>query len=318
MKIIAKTSKHEIATVYIAESNGDLIEFAESTQPPLPLMDKWILIISTMVGCPIKCKICDAGNSYTRKLSKEEIFSQINLMITKKFENKKNIPIKKLKIQFSRVGEPTLNHAVLQVLELLANYYNIPKLIPAISTVAPNCSKTKDFLNKLIELKNKFYNAGNFQLQFSIHSTNEKVRDFIIPIKKWDLATIAGYGEKFFTTGDRKITLNFALSAFSSLDVKVLQQYFDSNKFLIKITPVNPTLTANKNHLNSVINNNNLANLQPLLTQLKQANYETIISIGELEENKIGSNCGQYLKTFLQNYHNINIADAYKYQLEYL
>ena len=41
-----------------------------------------------------------------------------------------------------------------------------------------------------------------------------------------------------------------------------------------------------------------------------------ILSVGELEENKIGSNCGQYIKTFLHN--NINLVDSYKYKLEYL
>jgi len=30
--------------------------------------------------------------------------------------------------------------------------------------------------------------------------------------------------------------------------------------------------------------------------QLRGTGYEVIVSVGELEENKIGSNCGQYLK----------------------
>ena len=311
MKIIAQTPKNNIATVYIAESNGDLIEFVESVQPPLPRSSKWVLIVSSMVGCPVKCKMCDAGSIYKRKLTKNEILAQIEYMIHKHFTTK-IIPITKLKIQFARVGEPTLNLAVLDVLEALPNLYNAPGLIPTISTVAPFCSKTEFFLERLITIKNKLYSNGKFQLQFSIHSTNTNIRDNIIPIKKWGFTKIASYGEKFYSDSDRKITLNFALASSSPLEALELKKYFDPNKFLIKITPVNPTVTAAKHQLTSYT-----ADLQKLALTIKQAGYDVIVSIGELEENKIGSNCGQYIKTFLNN-NNINLADSYQYKLEYL
>ena len=64
MKIISKTAKSDIATVYIAEINGKHIEFVESIQPPLSKQDKWVLIISTLFGCPVGCKMCDAGSFY--------------------------------------------------------------------------------------------------------------------------------------------------------------------------------------------------------------------------------------------------------------
>ncbi|MGD0465395.1 MAG: radical SAM protein [Gammaproteobacteria bacterium] len=315
MKIIAQTAKNNIATVYLAESHGDLIEFVESVQPPLPRSSKWVLIVSSMVGCPVKCKMCDAGSTYKRILTKHEILNQIEYMISKEFADQ-NIQVAKLKIQFARVGEPTLNPAVLDVLDALPNLYNIPGLMPTISTVAPNCSKTKYFLERLIAIKNSLYNNGRFQLQFSIHSTDVIVRNSIIPIKKWDFAKIASYGEKFYSSGDRKITLNFALANSSPLEVDILKKYFDPSKFLIKITPINPTLAATKNHLASYINNGSIAGIQELVLTIKQAGYEVILSVGELEENKIGSNCGQYIKTFLHN--NINLVDSYKYELEYL
>ena len=278
MKIIAQTAENNIATVYIAESNGDLIEFVESVQPPLPRSSKWVLIVSSLVGCPVKCKMCDAGNSYKRKLTKNEILWQIEYMINKRFTDQK-ILVEKFKIQFARVGEPTLNFAVLDVLENLPSLYDIPGLMPSISTVAPYCSKTKYFLERLITIKNKLYGNGKFQLQFSIHSTDLAVRDNIIPIKKWNFAEIASYGENFYSTGDRKITLNFALANSSPLEVKILKKYFNPNKFLIKITPINPTLAATKNNLISHIN------IEALVLDIKQAGYECIVSIGELEEN---------------------------------
>lgn len=37
-----------------------------------------------------------------------------------------------------------------------------------------------------------------------------------------------------------------------------------------------------------------------LIQSLRLAGYDVIVSVGEVEENYIGSNCGQYLRTHLQ------------------
>ena len=313
MKVVARTIANAIATVYVAENNGDIIEFVESVQPPLSVFDKWVLIVSTMVGCPVKCLMCDAGWVYKRKLSKDEIFFQIDYMTKKRFAIS-DMPIAKLKIQFARVGEPTLNHAVLAVLEELPYIYTGCNLMPAISTVAPCGSEL--FLEKLLDIKNRLYANGKFQLQFSIHSTDFAVRDKIIPIKKWDFAKIANYGETFYANNDRKITLNFALATTSPLEVAVLTKYFDPKKFLLKITPVNPTISAVENNFISCVNNGSTTTLQKLMTDIELAGYELIVSVGELEENSIGSNCGQYLRKFLHS--DVKMKNSYQQELEYL
>ena len=267
MKVIAKTIKNDVATVYIAKKNDNLIEFVESIQPPLSLTDKWVLIISSMVGCPVNCKMCDAGGEYKRKLSKDELLFQIDYMVKKRFPTME-IPVNKFKIQFARVGEPTFNPAVLEVLEELPRRYDAPGLIPAISTIAPHGSDA--FLNKLMNLKNRFYRDGKFQLQFSIHSTDLRIRDKITPIKKWDFAKIAEFGENFYFVDDRKITLNFALANDFPLEVDVLKKYFDPNKFIIKITPINPTITATKNNLTSFIKNDSYSNIESVSSEYKK------------------------------------------------
>ena len=79
MKVIAKTGNDELASVYIAEAgNGKLIEFVESVPPPYTRGEKWVLIISTLYGCPAKCKFCDAGNFYSGKPTKEELLFQVD------------------------------------------------------------------------------------------------------------------------------------------------------------------------------------------------------------------------------------------------
>jgi len=108
MKIIAKTGKESIATVYIAETeDGKLIEFVESVQPPIPRQKKWVLTLSTLYGCPVGCRFCDAGNYYEGKLSLNDIMSQIDYLIVSRFPHRE-VSVHKFKIQFARMGEPSL------------------------------------------------------------------------------------------------------------------------------------------------------------------------------------------------------------------
>jgi hypothetical protein len=133
------------------------------------------------------------------------------------------------------MGEPSLNPAVLDVLDELPDRYHAPGLMPSISTVAP--AGAQRFFEQLIDIKQSKYSGGRFQFQFSLHTTDDSLRDEIIPVKKWRFDEMAAYGERFFLPGDRKITLNFALAHGAPVDPDVLRQHFDPGKFLIKITP---------------------------------------------------------------------------------
>jgi 23S rRNA (adenine2503-C2)-methyltransferase len=308
MKIIAKAGNEDIATVYIAEmDNGKLIEFAESLQPPIPREKKWVLIISTLYGCPVGCRFCDAGGYYQGKLSGKEIISQIDYLIKARFPDGK-VEVKKFKIQFARMGEPSFNQNVLDVLEELPQLYDAPGLMPTLSTIAPG--GTDRFFQKLLEIKKKFYRK-RFQLQFSIHTTDTKLRDWLIPQEKWDLKKIAEYGKAFYEKKGRKITLNFALGDRMPVNPNVLLHHFIPDKFLIKITPVNPTYQASENKISSHI----LPNKEKyeIIDSLREAGYEVILSIGELEENDIGSNCGQHITNYLKE--EKNIKNGYTYRL---
>ena len=309
IKIIAKTGNEDIAMVYIAEmENGKLIEFVESVQPPIPREKKWVLIVSTLYGCPVGCRFCDAGEYYHGKLSKNEIISQIDYLILNRFPDRK-VPVQKFKIQFARMGEPAFNQNILDVLEELPKLYDAPGLLPTISTIAPK--GTDRFFERLLEIKEKTYKK-RFQLQFSIHTTDTKLRDWLIPVEKWDMEKISRYGELFYRKGERKITLNFALADGMPVNPDVLLHHFTIDKFLIKITPVNPTYQANKNKISSHILPDK--DKYKIIERLKKVGYEVILSIGELEENFIGSNCGQYITNYLRE--KKTIKDGYTYPLQ--
>ena len=313
MRVLAKTGKKDIASLYLAEMRpGKFVEFVESLQPPLPKKKKWVLIVSTLFGCPVGCAICDAGGWYEGPLTADEIFSQIDYLISSSFPERV-VPVEKFKIQFARMGEPALNPAVLEVLKEFPHRYNTPGFMPSVSTIAPHGSEF--FFNELLEIKRENYSGGNFQLQFSIHSTDPRVRDKLIPVKKWGFLKIACYGTKFYRSGDRKITLNFALSDDSSVSPDVLSRYFDPGVFLVKITPVNPTINAQKNRIGSIISGDTPGNDPELVKSLRAKGYEVLISIGEPEENKIGSNCGQYVRKFLTGDYKMT-AESYRYKME--
>jgi 23S rRNA (adenine2503-C2)-methyltransferase len=135
-------------------------------------------------------------------------------------------------------------------------------------------------------------------MQFSIHSTNDDQRDRMMPVRKWSFDKIAAYGGKFYATGDRKIALNFALAQDSEIDPEKLVQYFDPEIFLIKLTPVNPTYSSQANRVESFVFSDD--NCRNLVRSLTETGYEVIVSIGELKENDLGSNCGQYVMRHLQ------------------
>ncbi|PKN98372.1 MAG: radical SAM protein [Chloroflexi bacterium HGW-Chloroflexi-4] len=297
MKVVSSTGKEDSTIVYIIEQeNGKLVECVESVIPPFTRMEKWVLLVSTMYGCPVHCAMCDAGGFYKGNPTSEEILEQIDFLVYQRFPDGV-IPSKQFKIQFSRMGEPALNPAVLESLKKLPHRYQAPGLMPSISTVAP--AKCKRFYDQLIDIKNEFYSAGQFQFQFSIHTTDEKLRDKIIPINKLGFNEMADYGERFYSAGDRKITLNFALAQQSPLDANILKKFFSPEKFIIKITPINPTYRAVEMKLKSHLDISSTNQSDEIVSALRAAGFEVIVSIGNVEENFIGSNCGQYLKTHL-------------------
>ncbi|MFO8100802.1 MAG: radical SAM protein [Dehalococcoidia bacterium] len=299
MQIIKATGKEDIASVHIADmGEGKLVEFVESIQPPLTRDKKWVLIISVLFGCPVGCLMCDAGGGYKGRLSAEQMFEQIDYLIGLKFPDG-HVTSDKFKIQFARMGEPALNQAVIDVLDEIENRYDIPGFLPSVSTIAP-AGGTGDFFAGLLDLKRRKFSAGRFQLQFSIHTTDEGLRDKIVPVKKWSFAQIEDYVNDFHEEGDKKITLNFALAKGTPLEPEVLLEHFSPEKFIIKVTPINPTHRAIENKMVSYIDAYNGHHDYEVINSLQTAGYDVILSIGEVEENRIGSNCGQFVMRHLE------------------
>ncbi len=317
MKVVASYGKEDLAKVYVAQMRDDpryLVEFVESTQPPVPREKKWVLIISSSYGCQMKCLMCDACGEYHGKLTEDEILFQVDYMVKRRFPDGR-VPVPKFKIQFARMGEPSLNPAVLGALRKLPVMFDAPGLMPCVSTIAPK--GRNEFFSELIKIKNELYGDGRFQLQFSVHTTDNGKRDILIPANKWGFDDIAKFGEEYYREGDRKITLNFAVAKGYPVDAGVIRDHFDPGVFFIKITPLNPTENVAKNELSSAIDPHLLESSKGIVNDFESQGFDVLLSIGELEENNIGSNCGQFVSVLRESGYEIRESyDTGRYQID--
>ena len=256
--------------------------------------------------------MCDAGGEYHGPLTRDQIWFQLDAL-RESFFPEPVLPVHLFKIQFARMGEPALNPAVLDVLAELPRRLKARNITPCVSTIAPKGCDS--FFSGLLEVKERLYRNGSFQLQFSVHDTDPDRRDRWIPAAKWGLADIATFGKRFVRPGDRKITLNFALAEERQLNPAVISRHFDPALFLIKITPVNPTFRAGQNRIASLTEDAEKILSLPACRALRTDGYEILASIGELEENQIGSNCGQYIRAMEREGISAPPAAAYSYPL---
>lgn len=312
MRVLAEYGNDTLARVFIAQLRDDprsVVEFVESVQPPIPREEKWVLIISSMFGCPVGCAMCDAGGDYAGPLTAEEMMAQIDALVYRRYPDRR-VPASKFKVQFARMGEPSLNPAVLGVLRRLPSAYDAPGLLVSLSTVAP--SRSEPFFVELRRIKDDLYGGGRIQLQFSIHTSDQKIRRELIPISTWDFDRLAEYGKSFCRPeeGDRKITLNFATMEGVPIEPSVIRNHFDPDLFLIKLTPLNPTLRSSERRMRSVLDHDVPQTGREMIDAFSEEGFDVILSMGEAEENRIGSNCGQYVQRAL----NLKrwVADAYE------
>jgi 23S rRNA (adenine2503-C2)-methyltransferase len=293
LQVLHEQAEPGLATVFVARlADGACVEFVESVQPPVPLEHKWVNIVSVLRGCPVRCPFCDAGGTYGGPVTAGELVAQIDHLVLRRFPDGV-VPVPKWKIQFARMGDPAFNRDVVRVIGEVQARYRAPGFHPSVSTVAPaGCDA---FFEDLLDIKRRLGFGPRFQLQFSLHTTSETARRDLIPVRLWSFGRIADYGARWQEPGDRKITLNFALTEGLPFAPADLLAHFPPERFLLKITPVNPTRNSNRHGLRSAVDAEHPGNNQWVLDLCAGAGYEHILSIGELAENEVGSNCGMYL-----------------------
>lgn len=193
--------------------------------------ERWMIGVSTMSGCPVHCKFCATGNMKKwRNLTADEIVEQVMFVVHNTgFDPQQS---KEFKINYTRMGEPFLNiESVKEAMNRISGlYHNTHHYVSTIGVKGSDFSFVK----------------GNVTLQISLHSFDEKKRNWLIPYRK--KMSIEELG-KIRTKSNLKTTINLTLIDESDFDADKLKQYFDKENFFVKLSPINPNNISEKNHL---------------------------------------------------------------------
>ena len=133
--------------------------------------DRWMIGVSTMSGCPVRCKFCATGKlKRWRSLDRTEILAQVVFILNQNGRNPHQS--KEFKINYTRMGEPFLNlNEVRGAVGLIDRWYPDANTHHYVSTIGVKDSKF-------------YWIQGNTTLQLSVHSLDPKRRDWLIPYNK--------------------------------------------------------------------------------------------------------------------------------------
>jgi 23S rRNA (adenine2503-C2)-methyltransferase len=196
---------------------------------------RWMIGVSTMSSCPVRCKFCATGKlKRFRNLTAQEIVDQVHFIV----RTQMYVPwgAKEFKINYTRMGEPFLNiEEVKKAIQMIDEEYSYRDFKPHhyISTIGINGS---DFT----------WIKDNITLQVSVHSLKDDKRNWLIPFK--NKMTIAELGQ-IRTQSNLKTTVNMTLVDEEDFDIEELKKYFDPKYFFIKLSPININDCSEKNGL---------------------------------------------------------------------
>lgn len=159
-----------VCTKYTQRTSGN--EQIETTY--VDYRNKYIICLSSQVGCNMRCQFCYNGlhctKKYVRSLTAVEIVQQAENVIAKE---KGNMADKPILFNFMGIGEPMLNIAnVAEAMKYLKDMY--PTCRFALATSVPDI----DHRPRLIKLTKPF--GKDFKLTISLHSAIPETRSLLL------------------------------------------------------------------------------------------------------------------------------------------
>jgi 23S rRNA (adenine2503-C2)-methyltransferase len=237
------------------------------------------LCISTQAGCAVRCRFCASGkNGLIRNLACAEIVQQV--LLVKETVNR---------IVFMGIGEPLHNYqALIKAIHILRdrNGLNFPTDGMTISTVAP--------LKPLKKLREEHL---KIQLTVSLHASNQKTRNLLIPgMKNQDINEVVASAISYSERHKRKVTIAYLLlpgvNDFNT-DKAQLKRWFKGKNIRINLLPLNKTTAKLRK-----------ASKEELVLFKKELEKEGLeVNIRESQGENIDAACGQ-----LVNCHNMKQA----------
>jgi len=194
--------------------------------------------VSCMIGCPVGCKFCATGQmKFKRGLKTNEIIDQV--LYFGRLLKKENMKI--TNIVFMGMGEPLLNlENVLEAISIINDPEKIGlgKRRVLISTVG-----IIDSFKKLIESDYKG------RLAVSLHASNQKIRDEIIPIAKDNpIPELLSLIDLYIKKGKKRVSLEYILIKDlndSREDAEALIKLVKNKLIHINLIPLNPVPHSN-------------------------------------------------------------------------
>jgi len=168
----------------------------------IPTERRLTACLSSQVGCPMDCKFCATGkDGLKRSLKVSEILDQI-LFIENEMDRKVT------NIVFMGMGEPLLNiDELLLSIRSINEDFQISQRKITVSTVA-----VPKMISKLSEKSFQILGNCQFTLAISLHASNQKIRESIIPsAKNYDIKNIIRDSKQFVIDTGRRISFEYLM-----------------------------------------------------------------------------------------------------------
>ncbi len=168
----------------------------------IPTEKRLTACLSSQVGCPMDCKFCATGKEgLKRSLKASEILDQILFI-----ENEMNRKV--TNVVFMGMGEPLLNiDDLLLSIRSINEDFQISQRRITVSTVA-----IPKMINKLSEKSFQILGKCQFTLAISLHASNQKIREMIIPsAKNYEIKNIIEDCKKYVRDTGRRISFEYLM-----------------------------------------------------------------------------------------------------------
>lgn len=260
------------------------------------ITDKLVVTVSSQKGCSMNCDFCDCPKyGFYGNCSAIELISEITTGIA--LSGIKHG--KRLNVHFARMGEPTFNPDVIKAATTIAtmvesgNTVSFDEYHPVVSTMMPKVNNNlEDFLQEWVKWGRTYGGEDGFGLQFSINTLNETDRNQMFRNRSLSLCEISDIIQRLPAPGKRKYTLNFAVTSKSDLNPVLMNQFFDKEKCIVKITPIHKTYEA-VNHGYEIVDNFDV--YERFEKPLVDAGWEVIVFVPSKEEDEDRITCGNSL-----------------------
>jgi len=168
----------------------------------IPTDGRLTACLSSQVGCPMDCKFCATGKEgLKRSLKVSEILDQILFI-----ENEMNRKV--TNIVFMGMGEPLLNlDELLLSIRSINQDFQISQRRITVSTVA-----VPKMINKLSAMSFEILGKCQFTLAISLHASNQKTREMIIPsAKNYNIQKIIEDCRQFVRDTGRRVSFEYLM-----------------------------------------------------------------------------------------------------------